>query len=235
MLADHWTLAGTSCLCFVRHEIYPGAYSPTDHEAFISESCYVVGGIQSLKLLASSEANTFTLGPGLKGSARLLVPSGAIPLGQELRIRYAVLLAGPFSIPEGYNVVSPVLYIDYDISLVKKALKLYLDHWYAGVDRQKTMTFLKAPHVVDEDGVFLFAQLHHGSFSEDEQFAVLKLNEDLCCITTAVNDTGELSYPSYIQLHLLTDLQCVRLYTSYDSSAWAEVCEFTFGHNVSPL
>ena len=204
----------------------PGTCFLEGHEAFISNSCFVVGGIQSL--LVNSEADIITLGSGKEGSAKLLIPSGAIPRGQELQIKYAVLLDGPFSFSEGYDIVSPVLYIDYNTSLVKKPLQLHLNHWYAGEDRQKNMTFLKAPHVKNEGGLFPFAKYIHGSFSDNEQFAVVELKEDLCCVVVAVQNTDNFHYSANCRVHLLKKVQpdhtvSFRQYVTYDHSAWTKV------------
>ena len=184
-----------------------------------------MGGLQSL--LVTSETQIITFGPGNEGSAKLLIPNGAIPRGQELQVRYACLLDGPFSFPENYNIVSPVLYIDYNASLVKKPLELQLDHWYAGKDRQKNMAFFKAPHVAHKGGVFPFTKYTHGSFSDEEQFAALNLEDNLCCVVVAVKNTGHFQ-PSNYRLHLLKKVQpsaCIsfRLYVTLDHSAWTEV------------
>ena len=185
----------------------------------------MVGGLQSL--LVTSQIHSITFGPGNEGSAKLLIPNGAIPRGQELQVRYAYLLDGPFSIPENYDIVSPVLYIDYNTSLVKKPLEIQLDHWYAGKDRQNIMAFLKAPHVAHKGGVFPFAKYAHGTFSDEEQFAALNLEDDLCCVVVAVKKTGHLQ-PSNYRLHLLKKVQSsdwtsFRLYVTFDHGAWTEV------------
>ena len=220
------------------HVNSPGSASLEVHEAFISDSCFVVGGVQSL--VVNSEADMVAFGPGKEGTAKLLIPYGAIPRGQELPIRYAYLLDGPFSIPKNYDVVSPVLYINYNTSLVKKPLVLHLDHWYAGSDRFKNMTFLKAPHVADKDGVFPFAKYTHGSFSDDEQFAALDLQEDLCCVVAAVMNTGNLPLPAHCRLHLLKRVQSCdtisfRLYVTFNHSAWTEVCLIRYIASVAIL
>ena len=196
-----------------------------DHEALIANSCFVVGGLQSL--LITSQTHSITFGPGNEGSAKLLIPNGAIPQGQELQVRYAYLLDGPFSIPENYDIVSPVLYIDYNTSHVKKPLELQLHHWYAGKDRQKNMAFLKSPHIAHKGGVFPFTKYNHGSFSDEEQFAALNLEDNFCCVVVAVKNTGHLQ-PSNYRLHLLKKVQtpvCTsfRLYVTYDHSVWTEV------------
>ena len=190
----------------------------------------MVRKIQSVSV--TSEISIVTLGPGKEQSAKLVIPSGAIPEGQELQVRYAILLDGPFSIPDNCDIVSPVLYIDYDTSLVTKPLILHLNHWYAGKGRDKTMTFLKAPHVADNNAMFPFMKYSHGSFLDDEQFAVLELREDLCCVIVAVENTGHLPYPVNCRVHLLKKKQTIevtsfRLYITYDHSSWSEVCPFT--------
>ena len=136
---------------------------------------------------------------------------------------------GPFSIPEGYGIVSTVLYLYYDTSLVKKPLLLHLNHWHAGRDRQSTMAFLKAPHIADERGIFHFVKYLNGSFSDNEQFAVLELKEDLCCVTVAVEKTGNLLSPCNCGVHLLKKVQpdydvSFRLYVTFDDYTWIEVC-----------
>ena len=186
----------------------------------------MVGGIQSLTI--TSDGGTLGLGQG-RGSAQLHVPKRAIPQGQELQVRYAIQLDGPFSIPEDCELVSSVLYIDYDTTVVRMPLILHLNHWYAGRDRQKTLTFLKASHIADDSDTFRFLKFSKGSFSNNEQFAILELGEDLCHVAVAVQKTGNLPYPSNCGLYLLKKMQpdavvSFRLYITYDDSAWSTVC-----------
>ena len=187
----------------------------------------MVGGIQSFTI--TSDGGTLAVGQG-KGSAQLLVPKRAIPQGQELQVRYAIQLDGPFSIPEDCELVSSVLYIDYDTSMVEMPLTLHLNHWYAGRERQKTLTILKASHIADDSGGFRFVKFSKGSFSDKEQFAVLEMREDLCCVAVAVQKTGNLPYPSNCGLHFVKKMQhddavvSFRLYVTYDDSAWSQVC-----------
>lgn len=186
-----------------------------------------MGGLQSLTL-NSGDSGTFSLGPN-KGSVELLLPSEAILQGRELMVRYGTLLDGPFRIPEDCYIVSPVLYIDYDTSLVKKPMELNLSHWYAGRDRLKTMTFLKAPHVVDKNGFFHFDKCDSGSFMDDEQFGVLKLQNHLCLICGAVERTQHICPPMMYRVMLLTkhigNPQIVQfaLYITFDDAAWITV------------
>ena len=183
-----------------------------------------------LNISATSEERTFSLGPGKEVSAKLIVPGGAIR-GPNLLVKHVILLDGPFSIPEDYDIVSPVLYIDYDTSLVRKPLKLHLHHWYAGVDSQRTVDFLKASHVANKDGVFRFAvppEYCQACISADGQFTVFELRENLCLVTAAVKSTGQISCPCACRLHLLKKTHSAdvsfRLYATYDDPSWSKVC-----------
>ena len=186
-----------------------------------------MSGLQSLTL-NSKDSGAFSLGPD-KGSAKLLVPSEAIQQGRELTIRHCTLLDGPFYIPEDCYIVSPVLYIDYNTSLVKNALELHLSHWNAGEDQQKTMTFLKAPHVPDEKGFFKFDKCDGGSFVDDVQFGVLKLQNHLCLICAAVERTQSSSPKCACRVMLLKKpdedprIVSFALYLIFDNVEWIEV------------
>ena len=194
------------------------------HDADFSRSCFIVGGIQSLTV----SSGIFSLGPGTE-SAELHVPNDALLQCQELNIKYATLLDGPFCIPEEYYIVSPVLYIDYDTTLVKKPLELHLNHWYAGEDRKKTMAFLKAPHVASKDGLFHFKKFCSSSFLDDKPFGVLKLENNLCLICCAVEKTTQFCPPMRCQVVMLTkqvespDNVLYAFYLVFNSVDWLKV------------
>lgn len=199
-------------------------FLPGKHEAEFSRSCFMVGGLQSITV----SCGTFTLGPG-NGLAKLLVPDEAFSQYQELNVRYATLLDGPFCIPKDYYIVSPVLYIDFDTTLVKKPLKLHLNHWYAGEIQQETMAFLKAPHVKSVDGLFHFEKCGSGSFLNDEQFGELKLQNHLCLICCAVERTDQFYPPMTCQVVMLTkqaespDIVLFALYLTFNDASWIKV------------
>ena len=182
-----------------------------------------MGGLQSLTV--SSGTSSLSLG---KGSAKLVIPNNAFNQCQELKIEYATFLDGPFCIPEDCYIVSPVLYLDFDTTLVKKPLELYLNHWYAGEDRQKTMTFLKAPHAASADGYFHFSKFGSSCFSDNENFGVLTLQKDLCMICCAV-ERSHFSLPLDCRLVLLTkqDQSPKRtffaVYLIFNDATWIQV------------
>ena len=200
------------------------SFHPGNRIVELFRACFILGGLQSLNI---SSGTDYTLGPG-NGLAKLVVPNEAFPQCKELEIRYATLLDGPFYIPEDYYIVSSVLYIDYDTCLVNKPFELLLNHWYAGKDRQKTMTFLKAPHVANEDGLFHFEKFGRGLFSDEQQFGVLKLQDHLCLICCAVESTHQFYPPMTCRIVMLTkqvetDIVLFALYLTFDDAAWIKV------------
>lgn len=194
------------------------------NEADFSTSCFLVGKLQSQKV----STGTFSLGLG-KELAKLVIPNKAFHQCQQVNVEYATILDGPFSIPEDCYIVSPVLYLDYDTNLVKEPLELYLNHWYAGEDRQKTMTFLKAPHEASADGYFHFSKIGSSCFSDDENFGILTLQNDLCLICCAVQRSTSLSFPLACRIIQLTkqgqspDCTHFAVYLTFDNDAWITV------------
>ena len=199
-------------------------FFPGVNETDFSTSCFLVEGRQSLTV----SSGTFSLGLE-KELAKLVIPNKALHQCQQLTVEYATLLDGPFSIPEDCYIVSPVLYLDYDTTLVKEPLELYLNHWYTGEDRQKTMTFLKASHVASADGYFHFSKFGNSSFSDDENFGILTLQNDLCLICCAVQTSAPLSFPLACRVTLLTkpsqspNCTLYAVYLIFDSTAWNRV------------
>ena len=214
MLTPHILLAILVLIFF-----FPGV-----NEADFSTSCFLVGGVQSLTV----SSGTFSLGLG-KELAKLVIPNKASHQCQQLKVEYATLLDGPFSIPEDCYIVSPVLYLDYDTTLVKEPLELYLNHWYTGENRQKNMTFLKAPHEASADGYFHFSKFDSSCFSDDENFGILMLQKSLCLICCAVQKSTPLYLPLACRIILLTkqgqrpDCTLFAVYLTFDNDAWIKV------------
>ena len=213
----------TDHVCTKRCVHIIASFHSENHEVELSRSCFILGGLQSLNV----SSGTYTLGPG-NSSTKLVVPNEALSHSKDLGIRYATLLDGPFYIPEDYYIVSSVLYIDYDTCLVNKPFELLLNHWYAGKDRQKTMTFLKAPHVANEDGLFHFEKFGRGLFSDEQQFGVLKLQDHLCLICCAVERTHQFYPPMTCRIVMLTkqvetDIVLFALYLTFNDAAWIKV------------
>ena len=94
----------------------------------------------------------------------LNVPRYAVPYGDLVKISVCALMNGPFILPTGLELVSPVYFISTTPKIVfKKDLKLSLDHW-ARLEDDTKLSFVSAPFNtpsevpnrfrVEESGVF---------------------------------------------------------------------------------
>ena len=92
------------------------------------------------------------------------VPRYAVPYGDLVKISVCALVKGPFILPAGLELVSPVYCISTTPEIVfKKELKLSLDHW-ARLEKDTKLSFVSAPFTtpsevpnrfrVEESGVF---------------------------------------------------------------------------------
>ena len=171
-----------------------------DLETVISELCYAVGGIHSVSV--SSTGGILSL-----GSAKLLVPSGAIPQGKALHVSYAFLMDGTFSIPEVYGIVSTVLYTSTTIHPWWRSQ--FCSTSTTGMLEGSTAQhgFPQGPLYSRQERRCSFCQHPNKSFSGNKQFAVLELKEDLCCVTVAVEKLAIFS------VHVIVDFIYWRRYT----------------------
>ena len=73
-------------------------------------------------------------------------PADAVSTSADVKMRYAIIPSGPFTLPEGYQFGSPVVYIYYDGRRVTKPLALHLPHLYGGEDHARDgLSFAVAP------------------------------------------------------------------------------------------
>ena len=94
----------------------------------------------------------------------LEVPPGAVGSPETVEVHYAVIPEGPFSLPEGYQLCSMVVYIDYAGQHVTLPLTLSLPNWYGGDDHIRDgLSFVMASHTLKEgEHVYHFELLEGG-------------------------------------------------------------------------
>ena len=129
---------------------------PPAAETALEDLCWVPFGIQSQSVgpeggKLSLEPSTGAMG-GEEGESILLeVPPGAVSPSECVEVRSAVIPNGPFTLPEGYQLGSMVVYIHYDSRRVTRPLTLRLPHWYGGEDQVRDgLSFAMAPHTLKE-------------------------------------------------------------------------------------
>ena len=107
----------------------------------------------------------------------LEVPPDAVSTSANVNMHYAIITSGPFTLPEGYQFGSPVVYIYYDSRHVTKPLKLKLPHWYGGENHTRDgLSFAVAPHSLKEGSVYLFQLLAGGKFPVSSHCGVLEIH-----------------------------------------------------------
>ena len=117
----------------------------------------------------------------------LEVPPGAVSPSESVEIHSAVIPDGPFTLLEGYQLGSMVVYVYYDSQCVTQPLKLRLPHWYGGEDHiQDGLSFAMAPHALKEgESVYHFELLEGGRFADQRQCGVLQISGH-CTLFAAV-------------------------------------------------
>ena len=139
---------------------------PPAAEAALIDLCWLPFGVQSYSV--GPEGGKLCLQPAVGrevGQAILLeVPPGAVNPSQSVEVHSAIIPDGPFTLPEGYQLGSMAVYINYDGRRVTRSLKLRLPHWYGGEDYVRDgLSFAMAPHTLKEgQRVYQFELLEGG-------------------------------------------------------------------------
>jgi hypothetical protein len=128
------------------------------HEAILEEKCWIPFGLQSYKV--EPAGGKIFLVPGVDDTQEAIwleVPEGAVNV-PILKIRAAVIVNGPFTVPAGYKLASLVVYVYFDPRCVSKPLLLHLPTWNA--EKSSSPKIVLAPHSFDHrasDNEFQFA------------------------------------------------------------------------------
>ena len=118
------------------------------------------------------------------------VPPGAFGTSGNVNMHYAIIPSGPFTLPEGYQCGSPVVYIYYDSRRVTKPIKLHLPHWYGGRDHTRDgLSFAIASHSLKGERMYHFKLLSGGKFSDESHYGVVEIGGH-CSLFTKVFKLG---------------------------------------------
>ena len=139
-------------------------HSPAS-EVALNDLCWIPFGVKIQS--AGPEGRILSIaGPTGEGGRgiHVEVPPGAVCLAETVEVHSAVILNGPFTLPEGYQFGSHVVYIYYDGRRVNRPLCLRLPHWYGGEDQVRDgLSFAMAPHTLKEgESVYHFELLEGG-------------------------------------------------------------------------
>ena len=209
---------------------------PPAAEAALEDFCWVPFGIQSQSV--GPEGGKLSLKPsagamgGEEGEAILLeVPPGAVSPSERVEVHSALIPDGPFTLPEGYQLGSMVMYIDYDSRRVTRPLTFHLPHWYSGEDQVRDgLSFAMAPHTLKEgEHSYRFELLEGGRFAEQRQCGVLQISGH-CTLFAAVFKVKASSW-YYASLWtrqvdgamIANNEMCSKVVITYADPKWIEV------------
>ena len=139
---------------------------PPAAEAALDDLCWLPFGVQSQSV--GPEGGKLCLQPSVgeeEGQTVLLeVPPGAVRPLESVEVRSAIIPMGSFALPEGYQLGSMAVYINYDGRRVTKPLKFHLPHRYGGKDHVRDgLSFAMAPHTLKEgEHIYQFELLEGG-------------------------------------------------------------------------
>ena len=142
---------------------------PPAAEAALDDLCWIPFGIQSQSVGSeggklSLEPSDGAIGGEVGGTILLKVPPGVSSPAESVEVRFALIPDGPFTLPEGYQLGSMVVYLYYDGQHLTKPTILSLPHWYGGEDQVRdVLSFAMAPHTLKEgESVYNFELLEGG-------------------------------------------------------------------------
>ena len=201
---------------------------PPAVETALDDLCWLPFGVQSQSV--RPEGGKLCLQPSVgeeEGQTILLeVPPDTVNPSESVEVRSAIIPVGPFTLPEGYQLGSMAVYINYDGRRVTKPLKLCLPHWYGGEDHvQDGLSFAMAPHTLKEgEYVYHFELLEGGMFEEEQQCGVLQVNGH-CTVFAAVFKVKASSlYYASLWTHQVVDTDMrSKVVITYAYSVWIQV------------
>ena len=169
--------------------------SLTADEAALKRLCWIPFGIKTVSIEAKGgilclEPQSDDIQVAKEDTIFVKVPPDAVSTSADVKMRYAIIPSGSFTLPVGYQFGSPVVYIYYDGRQVTKPLALHLPHWYGGEVRARDgLSFAVAPHSLEGRSVYDFQLLASEDFPESSHYGVVEIHGH-CTLFTKVFRLG---------------------------------------------
>ena len=211
--------------------------SPTSAaEAALDDHCWIPFGIQSQSVgpeggKLSLEPSSGAMGGGERGAILLEVPPGAIGPAESVEVCSALIPDGPFTLPEGYQLGSMVVYLYYDGRRLTKPFTLSMPHWYGGDDQVRDgLSFAMAPHTLKVgEHVYHFELLEGGRFAEQRQCGVLQISGHCTCFAAVFKVKASFLYYASLWTHqvdgavIADNAMESKVVITYADRVWVEV------------
>ena len=151
------------------------------------------------------------------------VPRDAVSTSADVKMHYAIIPTGPFTLPKGFQFGSPVVYIYYDSRRVTKPLTLHLPHWYGGRDHARDgLSFVVAPHSLQGKFCFEF-QLKGGTFSHHHQYGIFHIDGHSSLFAAVFKETATSVYLATQWEQQLAGKTHTKIVITYFSKVWPKV------------
>ena len=152
------------------------------------------------------------------------VPPDAVNTSANVKMRYAIILSGPFTLPKGYQFGSPVVYIYYDGRRVTKPLTLKIPHWYGGTSHARDgLSFAIAPHSLKRGATAYQFQFIRGStFPKHQQYGILHIDGHSSLIAEVFKEKATSLYLATQWEQRLARESHTKFAITYYSAVWME-------------
>ena len=206
---------------------------PPAAEAALVDHCWIPFGVQLQSVAPEGgklclQPSAGTMG-GEEGETILLeVPPGAVCPSESVEVHSSVIPDGPFTLPEGYQLGSMVVYVYYNDRRVSCPLLLCLPHWYGGEDHvQDGLSFAMAPHMLKEgEHFYRFELLEGGKFAKQRQCGVLQISGHCTLFATVFKVKASSFYYASLWTHQVAGnvvSNYSKVVITYADQVWIEV------------
>ena len=186
----------------------------------LKDLCWIPFGINSFQV-ETKIGGIFNLAPHVSENSPDFVwwlkvyPNNSDESNTQVLVHYGCIITGPFVLPDGYKLVSPVLYLDMKTDLFCKPLDLHMPHWSSD---PTSVRYITAPHVPNPEGKYVFKLRDNVSTA-----ANLKIVGNMCLFASVIElSSPENYFITWWKNESVKDLQ-YRAVATYDSTDWISV------------
>ena len=217
----------TACLCGC-----PSITADEHDERALKDLCWVPFDVKTVAIEA--QGGILCLQPPsdeleLRGKEEdtvfVEVPPDAIDAYDKVEMSYAIIPDGPFTLPEGYQFGSMVVYINYDGRRVTKPFILHLPHWYGGEDHIRDgLSFAIAPHTpTQEEREYQFRLIEGGNFLKHQQYGIFHIDGHSSLFVEVFKEKATSVYLATQWEHRLASEASTKIVITYYSEVWLKV------------
>ena len=204
--------------------------SLTADEAALKDYCWIPFDIKTVSIQAKGgilclEPESEVLQGTKEDTIFVEVPPDAVSTSANVNMRYAIIPSGSFTLPEGYQFGSPVVYIYYDGRCVTKPLALHLPHCYGGKNHVRDgLSFAVAPHSLRSGTTaYQFQLIDGGTFSKHQQYGIYHIDGHSSLFTVVLEEKATLVYLATQWEQRLASETHTRIVITYNITVWLKV------------